>query len=83
MGGTVLQPYVHDCSVDLRIGRRSYGFQVFFKNHKYLELNQAIFRASYELHRGDLLIMKVDPTTGRYLPMRSGDITRFKLILNQ
>lgn len=81
LGSPKLQPYIHDCTITLRVARRFYTYRIFFKNHKRLDYNRAIFNSCHEYFRGDLLVMLVNESTHAFTPMRSGDFKRFNSVL--
>ena len=83
MDGCRLQPYVHDCVVTLKIGRRVHTYRIFFKNHKFLPVNQSILEASHERFKGDILVMSMNSSADRLINMRLGDVRRFDSILGR
>lgn len=76
-----IQPYVHDCDVELRVGRKSHLYRVFFKNHKNLPINCSIFRASSTAFRGDVLVMSLNPNDNSVQAMQPGDSKRMDLVV--
>lgn len=84
LGESRLQPYVHDCTIVINIGQRAYNYLVFFKNHRRLNHNKAVFNSCRENFRGDLLVMLLDSSDpSRLSSMRSGDLRRFDSVLSR
>ena len=52
----VLQPYIHDCIIQVWEGRHLYRFRIFFKRHCHLPINRSLPELSL---RGDSVIMRV------------------------
>lgn len=52
----VLQPYIHDCMVQIWEGRHLYRFRVFFKRHCHLPINRSLPELSL---RGDGVVMRL------------------------
>jgi hypothetical protein len=80
LGGSTMQPYVHNCMVDVKERGRTYRFTVFFKRHCMLPINNCITRLKYQAHldtqpfRGDIVVMRVaSKNTGSYVNMRDRD----------
>jgi hypothetical protein len=79
-----LQPYVHDCLVQLRNGNRVHHFIVFFKRHCRLGVNLSLpFLLSDSAgFRGDAVVMRVG-VQGRhhsFVNMRSGDAALLRVL---
>ncbi|KAJ6498489.1 hypothetical protein C8R47DRAFT_1068765 [Mycena vitilis] len=68
LDGACIQPYVHDIPVELKHGRRTTHFRVFFKRHRYLADNALLHL------KGDLIVMRVSATNpDSVVNLRSGD----------
>jgi hypothetical protein len=67
-----IQPYIHDCTLLLRDGTRSYQFRIFFKWHVNLPINHSIPARKRVAFRGDVMIMRVG-AAGGVVNMRAGD----------
>ncbi|KAJ7612056.1 hypothetical protein DFH06DRAFT_1147407 [Mycena polygramma] len=68
LDGVPMQPHVHDVVVELKHGRRTTHFRVFFKRHRYLADNVLLDI------KGDLVVMRVSATNpGSVVNLRSGD----------
>lgn len=59
IAGLRIQPFIHDCLVVVRQGRRSHRFRVFCKNHSSLPINRTIRNLGNTQWRGDIMIMRV------------------------
>jgi hypothetical protein len=51
-----IQPYVHDCVVQIIEAGRAHQFRVFFKNHRRLQPNQSLPRLRH--FHGDIVVMR-------------------------
>lgn len=64
-----LQPYIHDCVVDISEGRHTYSYIIFFKRHRRLPLNCSLG----SLFRGDVVVMRLGTRNARVVNMRGRD----------
>ena len=69
LDGMKRQPYVHNCTVTIEYGVSRTQFEVFFKRHRNLPVNNALPGLAF---RGELLITRVG-RTGAVVNMRGGD----------
>lgn len=75
LDGAAIQPYVHDCIVEVIEDRRTHLFRVFFKNHRRLPPNSTL-PARLRYFHGDILVMRaaaLDPLS--VVHMRERDIS--------
>lgn len=57
--GLPIQPFIHDCLVFVRDGRRSHKFRIFCKNHCSLPINSTIESLGNARWHGDIIVMRV------------------------
>lgn len=57
--GLPIQPFIHDCLVVVRDGRRSHKFRIFCKNHCSLPINSAIGNIGNARWHGDIIVMRL------------------------
>jgi hypothetical protein len=66
-----LQPYVHDCVLEVLNDGWVHRFWVFFKRHCYMRLNKCVKGSGL---RGDVLVVRLSNRGGRHsINMRTGD----------
>ncbi|KAG2059882.1 hypothetical protein BDR06DRAFT_873120 [Suillus hirtellus] len=53
-----IQPYVHNCFVNMHEGRHIYRFCIFFKRHVCLRANMLLSRGDCKF-RGDAVVMRI------------------------
>ena len=87
LGELQLQPYVHNCIVTIREGRRTHRFMVFFKRHCRLLANQCLMTmvqgdAAIVTIQGDVIIMRMG-SKASYVNMRTGDAKRTDWLMRQ
>lgn len=78
LGELQLQPYVHNCAVTIREGRRTHRFMVFFKRHCRLLANQCLMTMVQDdatTIQGDVIIMRMG-SKASYVNLRTGDAKR-------
>lgn len=70
----ILQPYVHDCVMNVSEGRHTYNFCIFFKRHCRLKANNLLMKKlrSGGVFRGDVLVMRLGTRFG-YVNMGGRD----------
>lgn len=74
MSGMRTQPHIHDVVVTVQRGRRTYRFNIFFKNHCLLRLNPTISAlVPGRQWKGDIVVMKVGETVPGVVNMKSND----------
>jgi len=81
LGGSCIQAYIHNCLVEVREGRHTYYFSVFFKRHCMLPINNCLDHLregaedmDIEPFRGDILVMRVaSKNQESYVNMRERD----------
>lgn len=80
MAGSVLdqakiQPYVHDCLVQVQEGAEVHRLRVFYKRHRRLRVNNALpfMRRNAPIIRGDFVVMRVGVFPGSVVNMRGRD----------
>lgn len=54
-----LQPYVHDCIVNVKEGDRTYRFRVFYKHHTRMQPNSFLPNTDCDSMRGSMFVMRV------------------------
>jgi hypothetical protein len=80
LGGAPIQPYIHDCKVNLHISGQTYTYRIFYKRHNWLARNHCIFSKTLCTFKGELIVMLVD-ATGKVRAMRAGDSKRADLLI--
>lgn len=69
-----LQPYIHNCIVNVIAGGTLARFAVFYKQHCRLPPNHSLRKGNLAF-RGDILVMRVaSKNVNSYVNMRGGDI---------
>ena len=54
-----VQPYVHDCIVNIKEGQHTHQFRVFYKRHVWLHTNTFLPMTDCVSMRGSMLVMRV------------------------
>ena len=54
-----VQPYVHDCIVNVKEGQHTHQFRVFYKQHVWLHTNTFLPMTDCVSMRGSMLVMRV------------------------
>ncbi|KAG1750311.1 hypothetical protein EDD22DRAFT_785287, partial [Suillus occidentalis] len=77
-----VQPYVHNCFVNVREGRHVYRFCIFFKRHLHLRANMLLSRGNNKF-RGDAVVMRIGVNNPSVVNMRGRDNALADFIIHQ
>lgn len=60
LANSTIQPYIHDCIVNVTEGKQIHRFRVFYKRHSRLRNNRSLPHiAGLQAFRGDIVVMRV------------------------
>ncbi|KAG1743615.1 uncharacterized protein EDB91DRAFT_1051206, partial [Suillus paluster] len=77
-----MQPYVHNCFVNVCEGRHIYRFCIFFKRHLHLRANVLLSRG-YHKFQGNAVVMRVGANHPSVVNMRASDNALADFIIYQ